>query len=101
MYGTKAIRQEKGWDNAAAFPGPPDGLPNDQIPGFGILQQFGFIKCSRTSELNASAKLDPCLWKTTNETLNSQRGLALCQSSGPGGGCCMATGRGLLGPQKI
>lgn len=35
------------------------GLPSDQIPGFGILQQFGFIKCSRTSEWRGPAKLGP------------------------------------------
>lgn len=35
------------------------GLPSDQIPGFGILQQFGFIKCSRTSEWCGPAKLGP------------------------------------------
>lgn len=35
------------------------GLPSDQSPGSGILKQFGFIKCSRTSEWRGSAKLGP------------------------------------------
>lgn len=35
------------------------GLLSDQIPGFGILQQFGFIKCSHTSEWRGLAKLGP------------------------------------------
>lgn len=35
------------------------GLPSDRIPGFGILQQFGFIKCSWTSEWQGPAKLGP------------------------------------------
>lgn len=40
-------------------PGLQPALPSDQIPAFGILQQFGFIKCSRTSEGRGPAKLGP------------------------------------------
>jgi hypothetical protein len=57
-------------------------LPSDQIPGFGILQQFGLLSVHVLPNKAAQPSLDPCLWKTTNETLNSRRGIAHARALG-------------------